>query len=336
VVVVTIDGCRWQEVFKGADSTLLLDSKFKKKFTYMAVKKFWANDEASRREKLMPFLWSVVSQKGILAGNRSYGNHVQVSNPYNISSPGYSEIFTGYADTTIKSNDLVYNPNSNAFEFINKQAGFQGKVASFASWDRANFFLNEPRSKYPVNAGYEPLDGTQLNAVELKLNEIQASYPLVISDSSRPDFLTWGFASEYIKQQHPRVVSLGFAYTDDMAHDGNYPSYLEQIHAFDAYIDAIWKQLQADPFYKNKTTLLVTVDHGRGLKEEWTSHGPKIAHSNEIWFALIGPKVKPAGELKKPAELYQNQFAQTLAGLLDLKFTAEHPVGNSISINDLK
>ena len=78
--------------------------------------------------------------------------------------------------------------------------------------------------------------------------------------------------------------------------------------------------------------MFVTVDHGRGdrVKEEWTSHNSKIADSHEIWFAVVGPGVRPGGEMKETTQIYQKQIAATLARLLGYRYRAAHPVANGI------
>ena len=53
VFIITVDGLRWQELFSGADVSLLNDietSAQEKLKTF-----FWAKDEKQRRKKLMPF-----------------------------------------------------------------------------------------------------------------------------------------------------------------------------------------------------------------------------------------------------------------------------------------
>ena len=44
----------------------------------------------------------------------------------------------------------------------------------------------------------------------------------------------------------------------------------------------------------------------------------------------MGPGITPSGERTDDGQLYQNQFAQTIAKLLGYTFTAEHPVGEAI------
>jgi hypothetical protein len=90
--------------------------------------------------------------------------------------------------------------------------------------------------------------------------------------------------------------------------------------------------IQTMPQYKNKTALFITTDHGRGdiIKKEWTSHGSDIQDAYEIWFAVMSPAVKARGEIKSDMQLYQEQFAQTIAGLLGYRFTANHPIAEKV------
>lgn len=329
LILITIDGCRWQEVFGGADSVILYNEKFRKTEAGRLTRKFWAKTAEERRRKLMPFMWSTIAEQGRIYGNRRYENNVSVSNLTNISNPGYSEIFTGYADPEIKSNELKDNPNTNVFEFINKLPGFQGKAASFASWDRAMGYLNANRSGYMINGGHLDVTGPDLSPLQKTLNNLQQLGHR--GESSRPDYITYLHAKEYLRLHQPRLLSIGLAWTDDMAHDGSYPNYLEKIFLFDNMIQDLWEYVQQIPQYKEKTAMLITVDHGRGLEEKWVSHGSSVPHSNEIWFAVMGPGISPQGEMKTNVNLYQNQFAQTAAKLLGLTFKAEHPIAEAIS-----
>jgi hypothetical protein len=78
--------------------------------------------------------------------------------------------------------------------------------------------------------------------------------------------------------------------------------------------------------------LFITTDHGRGdeMKEEWTSHGSSIKGANEIWFAVMGPDTPETGELNATMQLYQQQFAQTIARLMGYTYKPSHPVADAI------
>jgi hypothetical protein len=334
VIIVTLDGLRWQELYRGADSALI-NSKYTD--DKVAVQKqFWAATADERRKLLFPFIWSAVANDGQLYGNRDLGSRDEVANKFSLSYPGYNELFTGATDPHISSNNPVNNPNLNLLEFINKQKDFENKVAVFASWERFTQILNTKRSGLLVNAGYMDVNLPNINARLKYLNQIQRQAPHYLGDSTRIDFLTFEFAKEYLKQYQPRVLYLAFDETDEMAHAGYYKFYLDRAHQEDAFIQELWEYVQSNPFYKDKTTLIITCDHGRGDANlgNWREHGYFIApHSEQTWFAVLGPDTQPLGEVKSGVITYHKQMAQTIAKMLDLDFKAwaGHDVGDAIS-----
>lgn len=328
LIIVTLDGMRWQEVFKGVDPVLMNDSTFNQDREGIK-QKFWAEEVAERRKKLFPFFWTTIAQHGQLYGNRQLDNKVDNANPHWFSYPGYNEIFTGYPDTAVNSNDKILNKHENVLEFINKQQGYKDRVAAFSTWDVFPYILNEPRSGVYVNAD---IDTIPFKAPGLRLlNDMQflTTKPIGV----RPDIITYMAAREYLKEYKPKVLYIAFDETDDFAHAGMYDQYLGSAHAEDAMIRDIWNTVQSMPAYKDKTTLLVTVDHGRGDKEKsnWKHHGRKIEDAHEIWLAVMGPDTKPVGEVKASVQLYQKQIAATIARLLGMNFTANHPVADPIT-----
>ncbi len=330
VVIITFDGYRWKELFKGADSSMLFGKKFTSQDSVWRIKKYWGKDENERRAKLMPFFWNTIAKQGQIYGNRNHGNLVNVSNPYWFSYPGYNEIFTGYPDTLINSNAYPANPNRNVLEFLNQLPEFKGKVATFASWDAFYKILNQERSGLPINAGFNNVKGEQLSEVQKMLNELQWWLPKDYGMGERHDAITYALAQEYVKLKHPRVLQLSFIETDALAHSGKYDFYLDAANTNDKMIADLWNLMQNDPFYKDNTTFIITEDHGRGDQDNWQHHYYTVAHSNEIFFAAIGPDTKALGEIKTKGQLYQNQFAQTMAALLGIKFENGHQIGQPI------
>lgn len=332
VVLVTLDGFRWQEVFRGADSGLINNKTYSPDSADIH-KKFWAKTAQERREKLLPFFWSTLAQKGQLYGNRDLGNKEEVANPYKFSYPGYNELLTGFPDVRVNSNDKVDNPNVNVLEFLNKQKGFEGKVAAFSSWDVFPWILNVKRSGLPVNSGIMELKSNGNKQIDL-LNTLQKQSLSPVGDDVRQDVFTYQFAKNYMAQNKPRVTYIAFDETDDYAHGGQYNFYLKQAQKEDMMLAELWNYIQTDPFYKDKTTLIITCDHGRGEKPAatWRSHGDKIDGAEQTWFAVIGPDSPALGEVKTQTIIYHKQLAQTIAGLLgfDFKKSAGHEVGDAI------
>ena len=103
IFIITLDGFRWQELFYGADSSIIHDPHFTSEASYSKAL-FWSEDPQSRKEKLMPFVWNVIAQNGQILGNRKWGSKVNVKNFYSLSYPGYNEIFTGETDAFISTN----------------------------------------------------------------------------------------------------------------------------------------------------------------------------------------------------------------------------------------
>jgi hypothetical protein len=327
LVIVTLDGMRWQEVFGGADSAILKNKKFTKDSSGTSAA-FWNDQATARRNKLFPFLWNTIAKEGQIYGNRWLDNKVNNANPYWFSYPGYNEIFTGYPDTAVNSNDKIWNKNTNVLEFINQQKKYTGKVAAFSTWDVFPYILNNQRSGIYINADVDTL---KFKTPSLQLiNDMQflTTRPIGV----RPDVFTYFAAREYMKAYQPKVLYIAFDETDDFAHAGEYDQYLKSAFAADAMIADLWNYLQSATQYKNKTTLIVTCDHGRGdkVKDNWQHHGSNIEDAGQIWIAAIGPDTKPSGEIKTAGQLYQKQLAATFAQLLNLNFTATHPVAEPI------
>jgi hypothetical protein len=327
VILITIDGLRWQEVFTGADPVLIANKYFVQDVNALG-KEFWHDNPAWRREKLMPFMWTTVKEQGRIYGNRNLGNKMNVSNSYWFSYPGYNEILTGHADDRLNNNDKVNNPNKTVLEFINHQKGFKNKVAAFGSWDVFPFIINEQRSGVPVNAGFETATDSVLTEKEKFLNQMQGSVHSPWKNV-RLDAFTQNYALEYMKRNKPRVLYIAYGETDDFAHDGRYDFYLEAARRTDSFIKEVWDYIQSDDFYKDRTTMIITTDHGRGTMpvENWRHHGKQFENSDQTWLAAIGKGITPAGEIKKGQQHYQHQVAQTLARLIGLNFTSEKKPG---------
>lgn len=335
LVVVTLDGLRWQEVFAGYDKALL-DNKDITEHPETLLEKFGGGTGEERREKLMPFLWGAVQRQGLLIGNRNKKSTMDVTNTWWFSYPGYNEILTGRADPKIDSNKPLPNRNTTFLEWLNGQPEFAGKVAAFGSWDVFPAIINRERSGVYINAGFESAGWNNLSDRARFLNELQAQTPSPWVNV-RLDAFTYGFAKEYLQQHKPRVLYIALGETDDFAHDKEYHQYLHAAHRSDRFLADLWRTLQSMDNYHDNTNLIITVDHGRGYHaDSWPHHASEqaikqhfddlnqfsdggIAGANEIWFAALGPNIRKIGEASGGKALYQNQVAATALALLEKK-----------------
>ena len=329
VVLVSIDGVRWQEVFAGADPTLYQQPQWVK--TPELIRAF----KPGQPELLMPFLHKTVKQQGITVGDRRQGSAINVSNPYQISYPGYQELLAGFSDPAIHSNNKIANPNVTVLEWLNQQPQLQHKVAAFGSWDLFPYILNTKRSGLTVNAGFMQEQG-KLSEKQKYLNQLQAKTPSPFS-SVRLDVFTQEFALEHMRLHKPKLLYIALGEADDFAHLGQYDQYLAAIHRSDQFIADLWQELQNDPYYRDQTTLLISTDHGRGEAAQWRSHGksatvpgykgpvPQIAGSEHIWLAAMGPGIPAAGLIRTTGSWQQGQMAATLAAALGFDYQAVQP-----------
>jgi hypothetical protein len=318
--IFTLDGYRWQELFNGADAALINDPKWTADTGYTKAL-YWDDDPQRRRERLMPFFWNVIARKGQLHGNRALGNNVNTRNFYGISYPGYNEIFTGAPDLFISSNKKVRNSNRNVLEQLNSDRALAGKVAAFASWDVMPFILNRERSGIFLNAGTEAVQDEGIGEGQKQLNAILA-HPDNSGAATRDDRITFLSAFDYVRRHEPRVVFIGFSGTDDAAHQKSYDRYLKSANEADRMIGELWSYVQSQPQYRDKTTFLITTDHGRGdAARNWYDHGFLVGGSSQTWMAMLGSAVRPIGECRHHEQLYQKQLAGTIAQLMGKRST---------------
>ena len=318
VIFVMTDGLRWQEVFQGANASILEKEKEK-------GKTFWHETAVERREALMPFLWSEIAKNGQIFGNREKQSEAFVTNGLNFSYPGYSETLCGFPDPRIASNDKIPNPNVTVLEWLNEKAAYREKIAAFGAWDVFPFIFNAARSTLPVNAGYDPLTTIPATPSLDLLNRLKAELPHVWPDEPFDSF-PFNTALEYLRVRKPKILFLSLGETDEWAHAGNYTEYLNAAHRADSYLKELWQTAQSIPEYRGQTVLIFSPDHGRGDNpQSWKDHGQKVPESKYIWMAFLGPGISALGERSHIPPVTQNQIAATLAALLGENYSDAVP-----------
>ena len=129
------------------------------------------------------------------------------------------------------------------------------------------------------------------------------------------------------------VLLVALDETDDWAHGDRYDRFLEGMMFADSFLAELWDFLQSSTQYRDKTTLILTTDHGRGnTPEDWTDHGD-VPGAEDIWIAVIGPDTPDVGEVSNSEIVYQNQTAATLLSFLGLDYREFNPnAGAPISV----
>ncbi len=326
VIIVAIDGFRWQELFHGADSSVLFDHR-QVKDTAMMKTLFWDEDHKERRKKLMPFVWNYWASRGQLWGNQSLNSKVSVQNPYRLSYPGYHEMLNGFIDHRIKTNKPKKGKKNNILHYIASRDDFQGRVALFGSWERFKDMVDT--GFVAVNAGYQIFEAKQPGPDLRSANEA-IEFSAYKHLGTRPDMLTFSMAKDYMRATHPRLMFIGLGETDEFAHHRQYDLYLNQASLIDKMLCELWTLIQHDPYYKDQTLLIVTTDHGRGrAQNNWHRHGFMVPGSQETWIMMMGAGVEPLGEMENMPSVRLRQIPSLISSSLGLQYQPNHRVAAS-------
>jgi len=198
-------------------------------------------------------------------------------------------------------------------------------VAAAVNWDVLPWILNGPRAGFPIWSGFEVPPGTRRMPVPAALDDLVEHGKTVWSGVLLDTFVR-SAAFHALETQRPRALYVSYGETDDWAHEGNYERYLRSAHGFDRFLGDLWRRLQSMPQYRDKTSLVITADHGRGpAPVAWKNHGREIVDSAYLWMAVLGPDTPALGERMNIAPVRQGQVAATVAALLGEDFNAASP-----------
>ena len=320
VILVTLDGVRVQELFAGMDPVIARHAAADEYSDIeLARERYWRDTARERREALMPNFWTRLAPMGVVYGNVQAGSRVTVENAIKWSSPGYSEILTGQPQADVLDNALVRYPHRTVLEHVREtlDLGYH-EVAQFGSWDGFRMIAASRNDAFLMNGAYDSLPA-RLSTPEM--DEIVALRRQIMElwEESSNDVLTLRLAKTYLLSHEPRVMWIGLGQSDDWAHAGRYDRVLDYLHLADRMLAELWDTLQSRPRYRDRTSLVITTDHGRGRRgEDWAEHDAGIPGSEEAWVAVIGPDTPDRGELAPATPISQGSVAATILVLLGL------------------
>lgn len=326
VVLVTADGIRHQELFGGLDRAILLDGPRGGVEDREALEKaFWRETAEERREALMPFFWQELAPRGIVLGDRTSGSPAAVTNGYRVSFPGYAELLGGRPIAEITGNIAVQNPRETVLEFVRRELSLDRRaVAAFTSWDHFPYIVQHEPGAITVNAGGSL--PTDLENEEMRRIADLEERTLSPWSTVRQNVFTEALALAYLEEHRPRLLYLAYDETDEWAHARRYDRTLGAIRKFDDSLKRLWQKLQSISTYRDRTTLIITTDHGRGRgPADWTSHGSEVPGAAEIWIAIIGPDTPARGIVTGAGPVFQSQIAATIIKCFGLDPGRYHP-----------
>ena len=323
VVLIAIDGLRWQEFFTGADTALISRKMGGVADTAGLRKEFWRADPRARRRIIFPFLWDSIAAHGSIWGSPDAGSDARTTNGKKFSYPGYNEMLTGRADSRIDKNDYGPNPNLTVFEWLAAMPAFKGRVSAFATWGAFRDIFNVQRAGHPVFAGWEPPPTRTVGTNDPTLDRLYRTTTRLWGDNAF-DALMQAALLDHVKVKKPRLLFVGYGETDEWAHDRRYDLTLRSAQSTDAYITELWQTMQAIPEYRGRTTFIILTDHGRGEGTKWTDHGEDVDGADQIWIAAMGAGIPATGEVRG-SRVTQAQIAATVASLLGEDFAKFEP-----------
>lgn len=328
VILITLDGVRTEEMFGGLDATIFQSTLGPKDTleTHPLFKQYNAATPKARREKLMPFFWTMLMREhGSIAGNEAAGSRVRLTNRHRFSYPGYAELMLGVAhDAEIASNDNKFYPHETVLEFLKRGLTLtDAQVAVFGSWETFAYIPRQREGVLTVNAGFAKYDSPTPGMSLLSAAQFNTLPPF---NGARYDDYTVRFAMDYLARQKPRLLYIALDETDDWAHNKRYDLVLKTLARTDTYLKDLWTWLENDPQYRGRTAVIVTTDHGRGhTPKDWNGHGAEIEGAQKTWMAFIVPGATQRGEWTNAAEIHPNQVAATIARLLGQDFNTVSP-----------
>lgn len=223
VVIVTLDGVRWQEIFEGTDPTR-------------------TNEPRISSSQLMPNLYALGTERGAFLGAPGYGQ-VSASGPNFVSLPGYTELFGGRSRHDCADNDCT---RTTWPTLLDRARAAGAKVAAFAAWTKIDFALTNQPGGFPITCG--PLGIPAEDAPD--------------RDAEKPDYETATAALAYYEAERPDVFYLGLGEPDEHAHFGNYAGYIAALRHADDVLGRLRALLDHDERGR-RTHVFVTADHGR-------------------------------------------------------------------------
>lgn len=138
-----------------------------------------------------------------------------------------------------------------------------------------------------------------------------------LGSGNRDDSLTLIRAMEVMDVYQPTLMLVHFKEPDVTAHTGDWAGYLAQITRTDRLAYDMWNFVQSHPRYSGRTTLFITLDHGRHLDSVSTGfsgHGDDCAGCRKIACLILGPDVDAGRTVA--VRYNQTNLAATVADLL--------------------
>ncbi|MFB3896293.1 MAG: hypothetical protein ACE14V_08320 [bacterium] len=250
----------------------------------------FGDNSSNVNHALIPHIWNDLRPLGSI--NTSFYNR-----GITVTVPGHTSIASGVWQHV--TNDGAQRPaQPTFFEYYRQQMG----IDSTLTW---------------VIAGK-----TKLNVCSYSTTSaFGAVYGAMTAAKNANNDQVWDMLTTVMDTYHPRLVLINLPETDAAGHAGNWSRYTSVIYNADKLIYNLWTKITADTFYRNKTDLIVTNDHGRhdDAHGGFRNHGDDCDGCRHLMFLAIGPDFK--SNYISPNQRTQIDICPTIGKLLGFKPT---------------
>ena len=293
VIVLVLDGVRWQDFFDVRGSRLRPDDGSPPPFQGY---------------------WKRIFPGGVAFGDRSRGSaaRMTLSGPFSRRSslPSYQAMLAGFAQPC-PGNDCERIAVETLPEAIARRLKLPPeKVAVIASWPGL------------VRAAAQKPDTIHVDAGDRRQSGGQDGVAV-----TREDAKTAEIALDHLRRHAPRFLFVVFDAADHAAHEGDLAAYIAELRRLDAIILRFFQTLEEmGPGELARTTLLVTTDHGRGSWGPLWQYHAVVPFATEVFVAASGPRTLDKGRVSEhPRSIQLADLRPTIEILLGLEPTpCEH------------
>lgn len=318
IVLLVIDGLRWQEVFLGVDPLL-------------GGRAGLPREEIVDAEVLAPNLHAL-ARRGVALGAPS-GAAVLATGPNFVSLPGYTEILTGQAAACHENDCPPHGRPTILDEVRTFHGGAPGAAIALSSWERLDRAVTSDPTRVVVSTGRT--GGSHLEAladaspiVEALLAQGRDAEPWPGHGDYRPDRTTGELALAVLQARRPRALFLSLGDVDELAHHADYAGTLAAIRQADAILGRMMAEVATWGEEGRHVTFAVTSDHGRC--DTFRDHGRQCPESARSFLVLGGGRVPKLGVVPLETEVHLRDLAPTLRVLAGLPAPAAEEGGGAI------
>jgi hypothetical protein len=287
VVVVVLDGVRWQEVFEGVDPALAASHH---------------TGPVVGARGLLPSLYAALETRGAALGAPGHGDAIAASGPNFVSLPGYTEIFGGRAPDGCADNRCAGATGPTIVDAFRDRAARDSDVAVITSWERIGRAATRSPARIVLSAGRQEITGARFlvddPGTRDALGQGAQANPRPGHDEFRPDRYTAALALRYLEAKRPDFLFVGLGEPDEYAHADDYAGYVSSLRAADDFFGELFAALDRMGERGRRSLVLVTADHGRA--RDYRYHGAGLPESARVWLLAMGGPVRARGFVSAP------------------------------------